>query len=61
MEEVRRTLWERSAVFESVGAACELSLARLSSLRISLDLDMDGSGQGSRCAALESLFRQFHG
>ena len=59
MEEVRRTLWERSAVFESVDAACELSLARLSSLRISLD--MDGSGQGSRCAALECLFHQFHG
>lgn len=58
-EKVRRTRSERSVVLESVGAAYGLKFARPSSPRISLGIE--GQGECSRCAALESLFRYFLG
>ena len=59
MKKVRRMRRERSVAFESVDAAYRSNFACLSSLKISLG--MEDWGQGSRCDALDSLFRCFLG
>ena len=59
MEKVRWTRRERSVAFESVDAAYRSNFACPSSPKISLGIEV--WGQGSRCDALDSLFRCFLG
>jgi hypothetical protein len=55
MEKVRRVRWEGSAAFESDGAACGLTFARLSAPKISLGFE--GRRPCSRCVARKCLLR----